>query len=124
MRKQVLGGMLCLLAACSSKSSNDPTVTPIDSSSDSTSPTCNPLAQTGCNAGEKCTWTTDQDTPPIGHVGCAPEAAAPKAIGAVCTDPPAGPMGYDDCAKGSVCLSGECKQICDTAGGAPTCDAN
>jgi len=33
-------------------------------------------------------------------------------------------MGYDDCAKGTVCLSGECKQICDVNGGAPTCDEN
>ena len=28
-------------------------------------------------------------------------------------------MGYDSCVKGAVCLSGECKQICDNAGGAP-----
>lgn len=91
--------------------------------------TCNPLAQTGCGLrrGEKCTWINDQDNPPIGHVGCAPEGGVggtPLALGAACTDPVAGPMGYDDCMKGTVCLSGECKQICDVNGGAPTCDEN
>ena len=41
----------------------------------------------------------------------------------------AGATGYDDCAKGGVCSAfdgtggpGVCKQICDNAGGAPTCD--
>ncbi len=85
--------------------------------------TCNPLTQGGCNTGEKCTWINDQDDPPIGHVGCAPDPGATGiAIGGACTEGPAGPMGFDTCVKGSVCLSGECKQICDQAGGAPTCD--
>src|ERR1041384_8183405 len=64
---------------------------------------CNPLTQTGCNAGEKCTWINDQDNPPIGHVGCAPDGTI--ALDGACTDPPAGPMGYDTCVKGTVCLS-------------------
>jgi hypothetical protein len=69
---------------------------------------CNPLTQGGCNPGEKCTWVNDQDSPPIGHIGCAPDyGAAAVAIGGACTDPPAGPMGYDTCVKGAVCVSGE-----------------
>ena len=83
---------------------------------------CNPKTQTGCNPGEKCTWINDQDNPPIGHVGCAPNGTI--AIGQACTDPPAGPMGYDNCVGGSVCLAGVCKQICDVDGGSPTCDQN
>src|SRR5688572_25664461 len=81
---------------------------------DSPSGPCNPLTQNGCTSGEKCTWINDQDNPPIGHIGCAPNGAI--AIGGTCTDPPAGPLGYDDCVRGSVCLSGECKQICDPNG--------
>ena len=83
---------------------------------------CNPKAQTGCSAGEKCTWINDQDNPPIGHVGCAPDGTV--AVGTACTEGPAGPMGYDNCAKGSVCLAGVCKQICDLDAGEPMCDQN
>ena len=31
---------------------------------------------------------------------------------------------FDECARGLVCLGGECKQICDQQGGTPICDAN
>lgn len=97
-------------------------VTLIDSPFIDAPTVCNPLTQNGCTVGEKCTWIQDQDNPPIGHVGCAPNGGL--AIGAACTDPPAGPSGYDDCVRGAVCLSGVCKQICDDQGGQPTCDQN
>ncbi|HEY4059385.1 MAG TPA: hypothetical protein VGM39_22360 [Kofleriaceae bacterium] len=76
---------------------------------------CSPLDQTGCNAGEKCTWIEDQDSPPIGHIGCA--ATGSIAIGGTCTDG----TGGDDCVKGSYCLGGTCKQVCDLDGGTPAC---
>ncbi len=125
--KKLIGALfLGLVAACGGGSGGGgPVFVDAAPPSDSTvvPPTCNPLTQTGCNAGEKCTWWTDQDNPPIGHVGCSPDGTT--AIGQACTDPPAGPMGYDSCVKGSVCLSGECKQICDVNnGGAPMCDQN
>jgi len=103
-----------------------PLVTFVDASPDSPpGGPCNALTQLGCSIGEKCTWISDQDNPPIGHVGCAPDPAASGiAIGSPCTDPPAGPMGYDNCVRGSVCLAGICKQICDLQNGAPTCDQN
>ncbi len=88
---------------------------------DAPAATCNPLTQTGCNAGEKCTWWHDQDSPPIGHVGCAPNGTI--AVGAACTEPAAGPLGYDDCVRGSYCIGGVCKRVCDLEGGAPTCAA-
>jgi hypothetical protein len=123
MNKLALGALLIGLSACPGGKETD--VTLIDAPLVDAMTTCNPLTQGGCNPGEKCTWINDQDDPPIGHVGCAPDPGAGGiAIGSACTDPPAGPMGYDNCAKGSVCLSGECKQICDQAGGAPTCDQN
>src|SRR5258706_1132634 len=35
---------------------------------------CNVLAQTGCNAGQKCTWIIDSSGPPqLGHIGCTPD---------------------------------------------------
>ncbi|HEY4056302.1 MAG TPA: hypothetical protein VGM39_06820 [Kofleriaceae bacterium] len=83
---------------------------------------CSPTAQTGCNAGEKCTWIQDQDDPPIGHLGCTPDGTLE--IGTACTQPAAGPMGYDTCKKGSYCINGACEQVCDNNGGAPSCDAD
>src|SRR5688572_1976266 len=80
---------------------------------------CNVLAQTGCLATEKCTWIADQDNPAVGHVGCVPNGG--QAIECACTRGAAGTTGYDDCARGSICVAGQCKTICDTQGGAPTC---
>jgi len=126
MMKPALGALLVGLMACGGGGGSNSTVIVTDGSTggDSGPGVCNPLTQTGCNTGEKCTWINDQDDPPIGHVGCAPEDAAPKQIDEACAEGPAGPMGYDNCAKGSVCLAGVCKQICDVNGGTPTCDEN
>jgi len=86
---------------------------------------CNALTQAGCSVGQKCTWIRDQDNPPLGHVGCAVDPGAiGLAIGAACATPPAGPQGYDSCVRGSVCVGGVCKQICDNQGGDPMCDQN
>lgn len=81
---------------------------------------CHPLLQTGCNAGEKCTWVIDQALPPVGHMGCAPNGAQPTLK--ACTTGAAGPAGYDNCEKGSFCADGVCRQLCDLEGNAPTCD--
>ncbi|MFN0250730.1 MAG: hypothetical protein ACKV2T_27870 [Kofleriaceae bacterium] len=127
MKKLALGALFVGLTACGGGSNSTVSLIDAPSGGDGGGMTCNPLTQTGCNTGEKCTWISDQDNPPIGHVGCAPEGGVggtPIALGGACTDPVAGPMGYDDCAKGTVCLSGECKQICDVNGGAPACDEN
>lgn len=83
---------------------------------------CNPLSQNGCSAGEKCTWIIDQEDPLLGHVGCVPEGDVPPYE--PCSMPTAGPLGYDECGRGTVCMSGECKPICDVNGGVPTCDEN
>ncbi len=124
MKKLALGALFAGLTACGGGGGNN-SVQLVDAPTVDAMTTCNPLTQGGCNPGEKCTWINDQDDPPIGHVGCAPDPGATGiAIAGACTEGPAGPMGYDTCVKGAVCLSGECKQICDQAGGAPTCDQN
>jgi hypothetical protein len=94
---------------------------------------CNPIAQTGCMANEKCTWLVDADanqttmTPEVGHVGCVAVAAA-IADGMACTNAKAGVSGgADNCVKGDICISSVCKQICDpqlaSGAGGGACDA-
>jgi len=72
---------------------------------------CNPVAQTGCLPGEKCTWIVDSAGPPeLGHTGCATEGAATG--GAACTAPE---TGADDCVAGFYCLNSVCNEICTSA---------
>lgn len=84
--------------------------------------TCNPLTQTGCDADEKCAWIEDQDSPPIGHLGCVPVGTV--AVGCACSVGAAGMTGYDDCVEGASCVAGTCRQICDLDDGAPSCPSN
>lgn len=73
---------------------------------------CNPLTQTGCAAGKKCTWIQVSDTPdPVGTVGCT--ANGTVAAGAACTQGPVGAdTGFDACQAGLVCIAGLCQDIC------------
>jgi len=90
---------------------------------------CNPLTQTGCQAGQKCTWVIDQTIPLYaGGIDCAPDGTAQ--VGSACEYGAAGATGYDNCVKGAVCSTfahtgqpGICKPICDNGGGNPMCDA-
>jgi hypothetical protein len=88
-------------------------------------PPCQPLTQTGCGFGKKCTWKFDSAD--SGHVGCAPNGF--NSVGASCIRNPPRPTGYDDCVQGSYCIgaavggSGTCAAICDLSGGAPACSA-
>jgi hypothetical protein len=77
---------------------------------------CNLLTQTGCVAGDKCTWIRGSEE--CGdHVGCAP--AGPVAVGGSCTWGADGATtGYDDCAQGAICSAepdastGTCERMC------------
>jgi len=86
---------------------------------------CDPLTQTGCAAGEKC---TNIGNLAVSKVGCAPVGTAE--VGCPCSLGQEGPFtGYDDCVAGSVCTSGPgasvgsrvCRPICGLQGAAPTC---
>jgi hypothetical protein len=95
---------------------------------------CDPIAQTGCKGGERCTWIVDANANPttmtsqIGHVDCV--AVDPNAVarGMACTPAMAGVAGgADNCAGGDICISRVCKQICDpqlaSGAGAGACDS-
>ncbi len=95
---------------------------------------CNPIAQTGCMANQKCTWIVDADANPttmtaeIGHVDCVAVDATAVPDGMACTAAKAAVSGgADNCAKGDICISGLCKQICDpqlaSGAGAGACDS-
>lgn len=120
MKNVALGALFVGLMACGGGGgSNDGIVLP---DSDGTmidgSATCNPLMQTGCADGQKCAWV--QETADIGYLDCVADGTV--AIGGACTLS-GGMTGSSNCVKGSECVAGVCKQICDDQGGAPTCDA-
>jgi hypothetical protein len=78
--------------------------------------TCNPVMQTGCSTGEKCTWIIDQNgdatTADIAHIGCAADGSL--AVGATCNRADATVNGGADmCVAGAFCVGGACEVICD-----------
>lgn len=108
-----------LLAACGGGGEKPVRLT--DSSIPDGTSVCSPLTQAGCAAGEKCAWIEDQANPPIGHIGCAADGTV--AAGGACTVGAPGATGYSNCVKGTECVAGTCKSICDHQGGAPKCGA-
>jgi len=127
MKTAVLG-VFCLAVACGG-GSGPPKL--LDSGTE-VPVACDPIAQTGCATGQKCTWIiTDADptagTDPVGHNGCA--LAGTTALGAACHDATASVNGgADTCLAGDLCISGKCKVICDpqlTSGSAAgACDVD
>jgi len=128
MQKLALALCAALLVACGSSSDNKVHIVNDSGSGSGSDATCNPLAQTGCNTGEKCTWIYDlvsaDGTNILGHVGCAPDGD--KTAHTQCTRQPAGPQGWDDCKAGTFCKAkrelvgpggtGVCEQVCDNTG--------
>jgi len=72
---------------------------------------CDPVADTGCAAGEKCSWKVESTAPMVGRTTCVPEGTV--AVGGECTWAAADAGGYDDCVGGSWCVGGECRPACD-----------
>lgn len=72
---------------------------------------CNPIAQTGCQPGEKCSQLVESDAPFLAVTTCVPDGNVPN--GGMCTEGTPGPnTGYDDCVAGNLCTGGECLEIC------------
>lgn len=71
---------------------------------------CNPLAQTGCQAGEKCALfhpESEADEFDICDVRCFADGSLPE--GAECQVEPGQ---IDDCVAGTLCYWGHCQQLC------------
>jgi hypothetical protein len=92
---------------------------------------CDPIAQTGCKANQKCTWVVDANpttmSAQLGHVDCAAVDATAIPDGMTCVPAMAGISGgADNCARGDICISSVCKPICDpqlaSGAGAGACD--
>jgi hypothetical protein len=70
---------------------------------------CNPVAQTGCGADQRCTWITTSDT--TGHAACLADGTV--AVGGACTQGPDGETtGFDNCKRGLTCVDYTCESIC------------
>ena len=129
MQKLALGALCAaLLVACGNSSDNKVHIVTDSGSGSGSDASCNVLAQTGCNTGEKCTWIYDlvssDGTNILGHVGCAPDGD--KLAHQQCTRNAAGAQGWDDCKGGNFCKAkrelvgpggvGVCEQVCDNTG--------
>jgi hypothetical protein len=116
MKKVALGALFAGLAACGGGGNNNDVIIVDASLIDSSNPgVCNPLMNTGCNAGEKCTWIRDQvDPQPVGHIGCAMDGTI-ALDGTNCAA--AGGLGADLCVAKTICIgagvSSACEQVCD-----------
>ncbi len=72
---------------------------------------CNAVANTGCNAGEKCSFVAAGFDPLWGCTTCLPDGA--RVEGQACTSPTSVDSG-DDCIGGLLCVDGYCTEVCDT----------
>jgi len=77
---------------------------------------CDPLATTSCPASERCCWVVNAAQPRGGDTVCLPGGAI--AVGGPCMRDA---NGGDNCAKGSTCYMGTCRQICDLAATSAAC---
>ena len=75
MKKLAFGALFIgLLAACGGGDDGVTIVPDADDSVDASS-ACNPVAQTGCLAGEKCTWINIDSMNDVGTLGCVPDGS-------------------------------------------------
>ncbi len=106
---------LLVLVACAGCDAADSLEAPIEivdaQAGTDTSCGCNPMAQTGCGVGEKCTSIRLDAANGRSTMGCVPEGSV--AIGDACiVGPLGGSVWGDDCQAGGVCVAGKCEAIC------------
>lgn len=72
---------------------------------------CEPVAQTGCSAGQKCSQVTlsAEPEPPL-ETRCV--QAGTQAKFETCSHGDPGDSGFDDCEAGLICFGGACQEIC------------
>jgi hypothetical protein len=70
MKKLALGALFVgFMAACGGGKKDDVVLIDAPEGGDDAPPSqvCNPIAQTGCQANEKCTWFIDHTPTEVGH---------------------------------------------------------
>ena len=82
---------------------------------------CNPVAQTGCGVGQRCGWIYTSQT--AGHNACLADGTVNR-DGACGYGPLGETTGFDNCKKGTACISGVCKTICDANAAPDACPTN
>lgn len=116
---------LVLAVAALAGCDDQPAARAVDAGGDAASAlACDPLAaaaDSGCAAGQRCTWIVTGAAPASGVVGCAPIGAVPL-HGACTVGPPGLTTGFDDCGLGAACFGGACESVCGLAGAtSPAC---
>lgn len=85
---------------------------------------CDPLVQATCPAGEKCAWVQDlaptATTLGVGHAACVPDGD--RAEGEACAYANPDGTGSSSCVRGTECVAGTCRTICDPRATAEPCD--
>jgi len=122
MRKLAFGAitLIGLLTAACGDDGDGPTLDPdADTSPDATS-VCNPVSNTGCDAGQKCTWINITDE--LGTIGCVEDGTV-ETNGACEYGDLGESTGFDNCVHGNICIGGLCEGTCVLATG-EGCDAN
>lgn len=113
MIKLALAALLMGLVACGG---DGPNIIVFDAPPDGPA-LCDPRAQTGCEAGMKC--STRRLSATLSEVACVPDGTV--AVDGACEYGAFGELGYSNCKAGSECVNEVCKQICDHQGGNPRC---
>ncbi len=127
MKKLAFGGLFIgLLAACGGGDDGDISLIDAGDETPDMSEACNPVAQTGCGADEKCTWITIDAANDVGTLGCVPDGSV--ATGSACTQgTPGETTGYDNCQAGNICIYSVCEEICtdspDSCGSTSSCSS-
>jgi hypothetical protein len=120
----MLFGLAVAACACGEAGVRPPpdAAAPADAEVPCGEPACNANAQTGCNAGEKCTWIIVAEEPEVlGVIGCVADGTV--AEGGACERGAAGQTtGFDDCVAGTYCLDGTCQNTCSTLDSSDLCE--
>src|ERR1051325_2581699 len=106
-RLRALGWMSLLVGAAVASSCNakpSPHIIMRDPGVDPSAQLCDPVEQTGCDPGQKCTWVRDQASYSAysGELACVPDGTVE--LDGNCTyGLSGGGSGYDNCKKGLIC---------------------